>query len=130
MAATTFAVAAASVETGGVGHNRRYVAPALEVAPGVREELVVLAHDPQTSGGLLAAIPPDRLADVETGLHRVGVHASRVDRARPRRDQASRSSEVTLAHREVPSLHNRSPRSRSSALDRLRLSCGARARQA
>jgi selenide,water dikinase len=74
------ALAAAGVETGGAGHNRRFVAPALDVAPGVQQELVVLAHDPQTSGGLLAAIPPDRLAPVETGLHRAGVPCWRVGR--------------------------------------------------
>ena len=46
------------VETGGAGHNRRFTAPALTVADGVAAELVALAHDPQTSGGLLAAIDP------------------------------------------------------------------------
>jgi len=72
------ALAAAGVETDGAGHNRRFVAPALGVAPGVRAELVVLAYDPQTSGGLLAAIPPDHLADVEAALAAAGVPAWRV----------------------------------------------------
>jgi selenide,water dikinase len=66
-------LAAAGVETGGAGHNRRFVAPALKVAPGVEDAVVVLAHDPQTSGGLLAAIPPGRQADVEAGLRAAGV---------------------------------------------------------
>ena len=34
---------------------------------------MTLAHDPQTSGGLLAAIPPDRVDAVEAGLDRRGV---------------------------------------------------------
>ena len=66
-------LAAAGVETGGAAHNRRFVADALTVADGVSPELVTLAHDPQTSGGLLAAIPPDRLDAVEAGLDRRGV---------------------------------------------------------
>jgi selenide,water dikinase len=66
-------LAAAGVETGGAAHNRRFVAPALQVGPGVPDEMVVLAHDPQTSGGLLAAIPADRLAAVEADLGARGV---------------------------------------------------------
>ena len=50
-------LARAGVETGGAGHNRRFTAPALVVGTGVAPELVALAHDPQTSGGLLAAVP-------------------------------------------------------------------------
>ena len=49
-------LARAGVETGGAAHNRRFTAPALTVGEGVAPELVALAHDPQTSGGLLAAI--------------------------------------------------------------------------
>jgi selenide, water dikinase len=47
-------LAEAGVETGGAAHNRRFVAPALELRD-VPPELEALAHDPQTSGGLLAA---------------------------------------------------------------------------
>ena len=50
-------LARAGVETGGAAHNRRFVLPALAVAPDVPPELVTLAHDPQTTGGLLAAVP-------------------------------------------------------------------------
>lgn len=61
------------METGGAAHNRRFVAPALTVAMGVGEDLVALAHDPQTSGGLLAAIAPDKLDGVVTALEARGV---------------------------------------------------------
>jgi selenide, water dikinase len=66
-------LARAGVETGGAAHNRRFVLPALEVAPEVEEELVVLAHDPQTSGGLLAAVPDQRLGSLRATLADAGV---------------------------------------------------------
>ncbi len=74
------ALAAACVETSGAAHNRRFVAPALEVAPGVTPPLVALAHDPQTSGGLLAAVPPDAVRAVEGALDAAGVTSWRVGR--------------------------------------------------
>jgi selenide,water dikinase len=73
-------LARAGVETGGAGHNRRYVAPALTVAAGLGAEWVTLAHDPQTSGGLLAAVPPSRLDAVRDDLAAVGVEAWQVGR--------------------------------------------------
>ena len=71
-------LARAGVETGGAAHNRRFVAGDLVVGSGVASELVTLAHDPQTSGGLLASVPADRLERVETGLDRVAVPHWRV----------------------------------------------------
>ena len=74
------ALAAAGVETGGAAHNRRFVAPVLEVASTVPDELVVLAHDPQTSGGLLAAVDPSRLEMVIGALGDAGVESWQVGR--------------------------------------------------
>ena len=68
------------IETGGAAHNRRFVLPALTVGEGVGAELMSLAHDPQTSGGLLAAVPADRLARVERYLSAAGVEHRRVGR--------------------------------------------------
>jgi selenide,water dikinase len=79
-------LATAGVETGGAAHNRRFVGPALTVAGGVPAALVTLAHDPQTSGGLLAAIPADRMAAVEADLAAAGVEAWRVGRVEATRD--------------------------------------------
>jgi selenide,water dikinase len=76
-------LAAAGVETGGAAHNRRFVAPALSVADGIAEELVVLARDPQTSGGLLAAVPADRLVAVRAALGEAGVEGWVVGRVEP-----------------------------------------------
>ncbi len=72
------AAARAGVETGGAGHNRRYTAGSLTVGPAVAAELVALAHDPQTSGGLLAAVAASSLAAVEADLADAGVDAWRV----------------------------------------------------
>jgi selenide, water dikinase len=65
-------LARAGLETDGAGHNRRFVAPALDVEPSVPAEVVALALDPQTSGGLLAAVPPDAVATVSAALRAVG----------------------------------------------------------
>jgi len=86
------ALASAGVETGGAAHNRRFVAPAVEIGPGVGAELVTLAHDPQTSGGLLAAVPRDAVRAVERALATAGVTSWQVGRV----DAAARPG-VTLA---------------------------------
>jgi selenide, water dikinase len=71
-------LARSGVETTGAGHNRRYVLPALTLGLDVPPELVVLAHDPQTSGGLLAAVPPGEVESVEAALTSAGVDHWRV----------------------------------------------------
>jgi selenide, water dikinase len=81
-------LARAGIETAGAAHNRRFTAPALEVGPGVAAESATLAHDPQTSGGLLAAVSPDRLARVEAGLDGARVPHWRVGRVEPAAEAA------------------------------------------
>jgi selenide, water dikinase len=71
-------LAAAGIETGGAAHNRRFVAPELTVRRSVAPELVALAHDPQTSGGLLAAVPRADVADTVRALNATGVQAWQV----------------------------------------------------
>jgi selenide,water dikinase len=60
---------------GAVERNREFVGDALDVAPDVDEALVYLGCDAQTSGGLLIAIPPDRLEKLEQALAQRGVKA-------------------------------------------------------
>jgi selenide,water dikinase len=73
-------LASAGVETGGAAHNRRYVLPDLTVVEGVSADVVTLAHDPQTSGGLLAAVSADGLAAVLARLGAAGVDTWQVGR--------------------------------------------------
>jgi selenide,water dikinase len=72
--------ARAGVETGGAGHNRRFTAPALTVGDDIAPELVALAHDPQTSGGLLAAVAPSDVETLRADLAAAGAESWRVGR--------------------------------------------------
>lgn len=73
-------LARAGVETAGAGHNRRFVAASLRGGGDVPPELVVLAHDPQTSGGLLAAVSESDANAVAADLAAAGIEAWRVGR--------------------------------------------------
>jgi selenide,water dikinase len=79
-------LARAGVETGGAAHNRRFVASSLAVADDVPPELVTLAHDPQTSGGLLAAVAPAAIATLEAGFDARGVTHWRIGHVEPSQD--------------------------------------------
>ncbi len=54
------------VSTGGAGRNRSYLAPRMRVDAALDAELQELLLDPQTSGGLLIAVAPDRATDLES----------------------------------------------------------------
>jgi selenide,water dikinase len=56
--------AESGVRTGGDARNRTHLEGRVHVAAGVGAALDVLVHDPQTSGGLLAAVAPEAIADV------------------------------------------------------------------
>jgi selenide, water dikinase len=73
-------MARAGVETDGATHNRRFVADAFEVAADVPPEMVALAVDPQTSGGLLAAVAGDQVGALIDGLNAAGVETWQVGR--------------------------------------------------
>ncbi len=67
--------ARAGVSTAGTRNNREY-APA--DTGGVPPELVELAYDPQTAGGLLVALPRDKAPALEAEFARAGVFLARV----------------------------------------------------
>ena len=74
------AVATAGIETGGAAHNRRFVAGSLDLAADIDPAVAALAFDPQTSGGLLAAVPGNRLGEVVGRLETAGVPWWRIGR--------------------------------------------------
>jgi selenide,water dikinase len=47
---------------GGSADNRAYYSPHVHFAPEISEAMQMLLFDAQTSGGLLLAVPPDKLA--------------------------------------------------------------------
>ncbi len=57
---------------GAIERNREYVGEALRVAPGVDEAAVNLGFDAQTSGGLLIAVPMERLEKLRQSLSQRG----------------------------------------------------------
>ena len=59
--------AAAGVRTGGDARNRDFAAAHVDTGP-IADELVAVAYDPQTSGGLLIALPADKAAVLEAAF--------------------------------------------------------------
>ncbi len=63
------------VHAGGLRSNRDYVLPRMD-GVDAGDPLVLALFDPQTSGGLLMAVAPDRAASLMAGLEDAGVDAS------------------------------------------------------
>ncbi len=59
--------------TGGSGRNRKYLADKVRIASDVPEPLEHVLFDPQTSGGLLFAIPPERERETEAAFKAAGL---------------------------------------------------------
>ena len=72
------AVARADERTGGDRRNREYAR--VEIAAAVPDELATLAYDPQTAGGLLISLPPERGAVLEARFAAAGLFLRRVGR--------------------------------------------------
>lgn len=58
---------------GGARSNARHFAPDLRLTAGLDPDLVVLLHDPQTSGGLLVAVDPAAEIEVARAFDAAGV---------------------------------------------------------
>jgi len=72
-------VARAGECTGGDRRNREFAGPHVSIE-GVPEELVALAYDPQTSGGLLIALPSERGAVLQAAFDQRGLFLRRIGR--------------------------------------------------
>lgn len=71
-------LAAAGYAPGGAHRNRDFVADHVDVSQTVPDELCTLLVDPQTSGGLLVAVPADDAEAVLADLATRGVMAARI----------------------------------------------------
>lgn len=65
---------------GGAYRNRSTFAPRVDLGPGVDDTAAMILYDPQTSGGLLAAIPPQQAEAAASEAARRGVSFVRIGR--------------------------------------------------
>jgi selenide,water dikinase len=73
-----YALARAGAVPGGTRSNQAYVGAALTLLDGLGDDVVDLALDPQTSGGLLLSVPATELAPLRARLEGAGVLAAHV----------------------------------------------------
>ena len=72
-------VARAGERTGGDRRNRDFAAAHVDL-DGATDELAALGYDPQTAGGLLAALPAERAAVLEASFANRGLFLQRIGR--------------------------------------------------
>jgi selenide,water dikinase len=66
------------ITTGGAARNRHYLEGKVEISSEVTEEMQHILFDPQTSGGLLFALPPADVTKTESGFERASLPLWRV----------------------------------------------------
>ena len=69
--------ARAGIRTGGDPRNRDFAGPHVS-SDGVRDELLALAYDAQTAGGLLVTLPAEKALSLETEFGRAGLFLARI----------------------------------------------------
>ena len=70
---------AAGVRTGGDSRNRDFAAAHVDTS-GAADDLVAVAYDPQTSGGLLIALPAEKAAVLSAAFDARGLFLARIGR--------------------------------------------------
>jgi selenide,water dikinase len=73
------AAARGGLQTGGDQRNREYVAGSVTL-DGLSEDIVTLAYDPQTAGGLLVAVPAERTAVLAATFESEGLFLALIGR--------------------------------------------------
>ena len=71
-------VVRAAEVTGGDRRNREFAGEHVDVAEGVAEDVVALAWDPQTAGGLLVSLPKERGAVLQATFDAAGLFLARI----------------------------------------------------
>jgi selenide,water dikinase len=76
-------LAAAGFVSGGTRNNEAFLRDRVDLEPGLPPVVATLLYDAQTSGGLLLAVPPERLAGLVGDLRGRGVEPALVGRVTP-----------------------------------------------
>jgi selenide,water dikinase len=71
-------VARGGIRTGGDPRNRDFAGPHTELGESVPEELVALAYDPQTAGGLLVSLPAAKGPSLTAEFRARGLFLARI----------------------------------------------------
>ena len=71
--------------SGGLANNREFLDGCVEFAPGIAEEFRALFFDPQTSGGLLAAVAAESVDDAMRQFEKRGIPARVIGEAAEKR---------------------------------------------
>jgi selenide,water dikinase len=72
---------------GGTKANRLYTEPSVSYASHLNEDQKFILNDPQTSGGLLISVPPERQNDIKAALQTARVPAILIGSVQPPKDK-------------------------------------------